>query len=203
MILAFAACWSVETPFTDGLELLEDNTAPYPDGDGHPEDVAIVTGDEADYSWGHARAWVQEDVATVWACIRTPDVGVDRRRIEEWSVEHDTEPEYDDSYQVHEVSEEVITVEFDVAWRHGVIEGSQEEPTETRTRWQKVEGTEYIEVLEGSGVLLDADGDTEVQLIQHLQAPLSEPADCEQYLGDFYASLLACAHGEDLPTYDA
>ena len=43
-------------------------------------------------------------------------------------IDYRVEPEYDYSYVIHSVIVNVITVEYDVTWRHGVVEGTLEAP---------------------------------------------------------------------------
>ena len=46
----------------------------------------------------------------------------------------------------------------------------------------------------------DADS-TDVGIIEHLKAAMTSTEDTEQFTGDFYACILACAHGRALPEY--
>jgi hypothetical protein len=198
MWLLLALACHHELEFPDGLEPLEENLAPPPEGsEDWPETLSLVSGED-DFNWTHGRGYVREAVETVIAAVEDPDVGVDRRRVASWDVEMDTEPEYDVSYAVHTVVEDIVTVEYDLAWRHGIVSDGV-----LGTRWQKTEGDALIDLIEGSLVTAETvNGVTEVQFIYHLQAPMTSTEDTEQYVSDFYASILAVAHGEPLPTYE-
>jgi hypothetical protein len=206
LLTLLAGCFGNEsTPFPPGLEPLEENRArrPTADGDPYPEVLALVSGDTGDYAWGHGRAFVKADLATTWAAIRTPEVCVDRRQVDEWTVVLDTEPEYDFSFRVHNLVDRLITVEFDVAWRHGAVDGTREAPVLTGGRWSKVEGSTTIEILRGSIVARAvAEGVTEVEFEEHIKALIGGTEHIESYLTDYFASIVAQAHGQPLPRYE-
>lgn len=199
MLLALAlACGSKPVEFPDGLEPLEENTAPAPEGDGWPETLSVVSGDDGDLHWTHARGYVQVAAADVVAVVQDPEVGVDRRRVASFEVTPDTEPAYEVSYSVHTVVEDIVTVEYDLGWRHGAVG----EDT-WGTRWQKTDGDSLVELIEGSLVTLAVDdAATEVQFEYHLKAALTSTEDTESYLSDFYASVVAAAHGDPLPVWE-
>jgi len=189
-----------------GLEPLEDeNLASAPQGSSsepYPEEIEIVTGDADDYAWAHARAYVHQDVATTWAAFANPDVVVDRRRVDEWTVADDV-ADYDVSFLIANTSHDIIDVEFDLTWIEGATAGSADDPEEVGIRWSKTGGSDLVKVLDGSAQLLPADdGVTEVQLIEHLDTPGSGSEDIQAYFEDLYASVLASVAGEDLPTWD-
>ena len=70
-------------------------------------------------------------------------------------------------------------------------------------RYQKVEGSSFIELMEGSVLLVEAaDGVTEVQLIEHLDAVQTGIEDVENYQRDLFGSVVAFVHGDPLPTYE-
>ena len=203
------------TEFPPGLEPLEPIQADWPDSTAsseHPEAQTFAGGDavddetEAEYSWVHSRAYVQMPIHKVYQALVVPRVNADRREIDDYTVDWDVEPEYPYSYTLHNTVNDVITVEFDVTWRHGAIGGSEDEPTEVGTRWQKTEGSTVIEILRGSVHTVAIDDDvTGVELILH-QRTLRRGFDADRtraYLQDFYVALLAEAHGEPLPSYES
>lgn len=198
LLLLTAACQKEVVAYSAGLEPLEENLAPAPEGDGDwPETLSLVSGDESGVHWTHGRGYVQTALAPAVAAVEDPEVGVDWRRVASWEVTEDTEPEYEVSYAVHTVVEDVITVEYDLAWRHG-----QTGETTWGTRWQKTEGESLITLIEGSVVTAQvAEQAVEVQFVYHLEAALTSTEDTESYVSDFYASILASAHGQPLPTW--
>ena len=132
-----AGCFGEEqTPFPPGLEPLEaENLAAFPEpseAQPHPEQLVMARSFapetvERTHSV-HARGYVRAPLVDVWEALRDPDVGADRRTFSEWSSTEGVEPDYDYSYVIHSVIENVITVEYDVTWRHGVVEGRLEAP---------------------------------------------------------------------------
>jgi hypothetical protein len=201
-----SGCFGNEaTPFPPGLEPLEEVTveAPAPtDGDTHPEVLAMASGELGQYDWVQARAWVKAPIEDVYAAIRTVEVVVDHRAIDRWSVEHDTEPEYAHSFTIHNEIDEVITVEFDAAWRFGVVEGTEEAPDLVAATWQKVYGTTFIDILRGSLLLHRVTDDvTELEVVHHVRAASRGPEPLESYLRDMYANLVEVSHGRSVPTY--
>jgi len=197
-LLASLACQR-ELEFPDGLAPLEENLAPDPEGEGDwPEELSMVSGDDGDLHWTHARAYVHASVEAVVAAVEEPEVGVDRRRVAEWDAETLDDPDYDLSYVVHTTVVDLVTVEYDLTWRHGQVDD-----TVWGTRFQKTEGDALIKLIEGSIVTAEVvNGVTEVQVIYHLEAPMTSTEDTESFVTDFYASGTAAAHGEPLPTYE-
>lgn len=209
LALILGGCFgSEQTPFPPGLEPLEEeNLATPPMGtveQPYPEELVMVRSMAAPRTPSvHAIGYVRRPLLDVWEALRDPDVGADRRTFARWSATDDVEPEYDYSYVIHSVIENVITVEYDVTWRHGVIEGTLEAPTFVSARYQKTSGSTVIQTLEG-GVLLTAvtPDVTEVEIIEHLRAFESSHENIEQFLADMFAELVIRARGEPLPPID-
>lgn len=211
--LVLSGCFgAAETPFPPGLEPLEaTHLAPAPeprDGDAYPEEIVLVRAQSelvARTPAVHARGFVRAPIADVWAALRDPDVGADRRTFASWTVSQGVEEEYDFSYVIHSVIQNVITVEYDVTWRHGVVEGTVEAPTLVAARFQKTAGSTVITDLRASIVLYaredEATGEavTEVEIIEYLQAIASGHANIEAFLQDMFAELVILSHGGGLP----
>ena len=190
-----------------GLEPIEDkNLADAPgakDGDDYPEELNLVGGEGDDYDWAHGRGYLHGSVSDVWAALATPEVVVDRRRVQEWTVETDVDPDYDVSFVLHETSHDIVTVEFDVTWIQGRLAGEEDAPTSVGGRWTKTDGTDLVYLLQGSVLLDEVEAEvTEIQLIEHLSTPGSDSSDIELVLNGLFDSLKATIHGEPLPTYE-
>lgn len=189
------------------LSPLEPNRAPLPEGtadDPFPETLSIVSGGEGKAWWAHGRGYVHASPADVWAAARVPEVGVDRRAVAEWSVTYDPVDTLDASYRVQNVVHDVVTVEYELWWRHELQAGTAVEPELVVARWDKTTGTMFIDELAGSLVLTPVADDptvTEVDLIQQFEAPMRDDSTMVAFLEDFHASLVAAAHGDPLPTY--
>ena len=208
VIVFLAGCWGDEkTRFPEGLEPLEESTAPAPAGteaDPHPETIEFVDGERMGFAWVHGRGFVHAPIATTWAAMREPEVCVDRRKVASWSVEHVEMPDeqYDFEYVIHNTVEDVITVEFEITWRHGAVEGTREEPELIVANYQKTWGTTFIDILRGSVVATPVDETTtEITFVEHLRASAGDGTEAQSYLRDYFDSIVAHAHGEPLPTF--
>lgn len=204
---ALVACDSqVVTEFPDGLEPLEEeNLAPLPEpepGQPHPERIEIVAGVEPDFEFAHGRGYVHASLAKVWEALRTPEVCIDRREVNEWTVTYDVEEGFDVSFRTHNTVHQLATVHFDVTWRQAVVEGTANVPQLVLVRGQKTEGTSYITYLADSVVARRVEDDvTELEFIRHIKAIAAGRREAEQFIADFYESIRAVAQGEPLPTY--
>jgi hypothetical protein len=192
--------------FPPGLEPLDPETkAGWPAGtadDPHPEQINVASGTTDGLAWVHAAAFVRAPLGELWQAMRTPEVCVDRRKVSSFAVTRDVETGFDDSYRIHNVVNGIITVEFENTWRHGVIEGSKEQPTAIAARYQKTWGTAFIEVLDGSFVARRVDDQTSsLVMMEHLKATGQGPETAVQTIRDYHASVLARVHMRPLPTY--
>ncbi len=196
-----AACKGDPVPVSDGLDPLEANTAPWPEGD-HPETLSVVTGSAEDWDWGHGRGWVRAPVADVLAAMEEPEVALDRREVDAWSVTWDTRPEYPASFTLHNEVDDIVTVTFDVTWRFG---WTAEDGSEAGARWEKTDGSSVIELLEGSvRVFAEEDAIAGVEVVEHLDSiQADDTPHVESFLRDWFGDLVARAHGEPLPELDA
>lgn len=205
MLAFLLACAAPET-YPEGLEPLEDNTADWPkatDDEEYPETVEIKSGEEDDYDWAHARGYVHAGMLPTWDVLQNPDVGVDRRRVDEWTVTEDTDKDYSVSYTVNNVVHDVITIDFDVAWIEDVARGTDELPTAIAGRWEVVEPDGIIVALAGSFVLIyEAPDVSGLELIYHLNTAQRDPENPPKVMQDMYDSVVAVAAGDDLPVYE-
>jgi hypothetical protein len=208
MAVMLLGCFGTEvTEFPDGLEPLEENTLAPPMGtaaEPYPEEFVLdaTPGGRFDVILG--RGYIQAPLAEVWAAYRDPAVGADRRTSPEWSSTPVDDPQYEESYVVHHVANDIVTVEWDVTWRHGVVEGTADAPELVAIRWQKTDGSTLISVIRGSLVLRPV-GDgavTEVELAYHASATGAGTDTYVQYMQDVYDDAVAVTRGEPLPTYE-
>ena len=208
LALLLAGCFGTEeTMFPDGLEPLEENTLAPPMGtadDPFPEEYVLEGTEGRRYDTLLGRGYIQAPLADVWAAYQNPAVGADRRTSPDWSSTPLEDPEYDASYVVHHVTTEIVTVEWDVTWRHGLVEGTAEAPELVAIRWQKTDGSTLISVIEGSLILRPAgDGSvTELELAYHASATGAGLDSFTQYMRDVYDDAVAVTHGDPLPTYE-
>ena len=216
LALALAGCFGTETTaFPAGLEPWQMTNLATPPAamgtDAYPEQLSFF-----DTTWTapmstahvpsvHARAYVQMPITAVWAAARDPQTGRDPTASQGFHIlAYATEPDYQFSYRT-EVHVDSFNLDWEVAWRHGVVSGTSAAPLVTATRWQKVAGTTALTVLEGSMVLRAVEGQpnvTEVQYQYHLQAPLSGTDTIEGYLTVIYGRLRDRAHNRTLDPND-
>ncbi|AKV01408.1 hypothetical protein AKJ09_08071 [Labilithrix luteola] len=174
IVLGVAACnHDITTPLPPGVQPIgEDGTTPPDarDGDPYPEDMHLEGRSRDDLTIAVGNGFVHGDLATVWKAFSTPEVVADRGA-DELSFRRDTEPAYQVSFVVHNVVHDVITVSWDVTWREIASKGTREAPEEVRVRWQKTEGTGFIDTYEGSvGLFPVAPNVTRVELVQRIEA---------------------------------
>lgn len=195
-----SGCWGNEvTPFPPGLEPLEaENKAPPPDpepGDPYPEKFIAVGGTSVlGYDWAHEHGYIHAPIAKVWEAMRQPEVTRDHD-LSDWSVRDvETGDPKISSYILHYTVHDLLTVEFEVTWRHGII--GEGEETFLASRYQKTYGTPFIERLEGSVVVRRVDDQTsELFFQEHLSATNSGEHEIELYFADYIHHLLAAVHG--------
>lgn len=207
--VALSGCWGNETSiFPPGLEpAAEVNEASFPVGDASdpfPERLEVVLTYAEDARGRppsvHARGYVHAPLAMVWEALRNPDVSADRRSFASYTVEHDVEPEYDVSYRIDAVITNIITFGYSTTFRHGVLEGTMEEPLAIAESWQKTEGSTIISELRGSVIARAVDPElTSLEMIQYSRTAMSNHADNEAYLRQVFTAVLALSHGEPLP----
>ncbi|MEQ8722906.1 MAG: hypothetical protein RID81_16560 [Sandaracinaceae bacterium] len=208
LALSLVGCFgNEETEFPDGLEPLEENDLAPPEGtadDPYPEEFVLEGMSSGRYDIVLGRGYIQAPLVDVWAAYREPAVGADRRTTSgEWSPMAVEDSTYDDEYIIHHIARDIVTVEWDVTWRHGVVTGTVEEPELVAIRWQKTNGSTLIRIIEGSLVLRPVgDGSvTEVELAYHASATGASLDTYVRYMGDIYDDAVATVHGEALPTY--
>ena len=204
--MLFGCYGSEVTDFPDGLEPLDENMLEPPMGtedDPYPEEYVLEASNGGRYSLILGRGYIHAPLAEVWAAYQDPAVGADRRTSPEWSSSPVDDPAYEESYVVHHVKHDIVTVEWDVTWRHGLVEGTMEQPEVVAIRWQKTEGSTLISVIEGSLVLRSVgEGDiTEVELAYHASATGAGRDTFVRYMQDVYDDAVAVTHGEPLTEF--
>jgi len=207
-LLALTGCQhDVVTPFPAGLEPLATCTPGLPAAraDGSvDESFNSDASDGDDGIWAHLCGYVDADVDSVWGALQDVDVVTDRRKVSSWElVSQGADPPYDVVFTLHDRVEDIMTVEYDLQWREGVWEEQDGVPSSVAVRWQKTDGTSFINVLEGSILVQQDDsGAVSMEVVEHLDAPFYQADAVQTYLQDLHGSVVAWVHGEPLPTYD-
>jgi hypothetical protein len=204
------------TMFPAGLEPWEPMNMATPPaaqpGDPYPEQITFYRTSWRDPATMrsvpsvHARAFIRAPLAAVWPAIHDPQTGRDPVsshgfRVVEWA----TEPMYAFSYKTYVLVHNVIELEWNVNWRHGVVEGTLDAPRVVSARWQKTWGSDAIRALEGSLVARVAPNDPNVTALEyqyHLDSVASGHDTIEGYLRVIYGRTRDRAHGVPLDPND-
>jgi len=207
LVVSTATLWLVgcfgteKTLFPPGLDPLEEeNSAEFPVGsaeDPYPETLDLVSGIGYGYHFGHARGYVHAPIQAVRAALLEPEVVVNRRKVDRWRVTDFVEPDYEQSYQIRGEVDDLISIWYHLTFRFGTGEDGA-----FLARWQKTDGTTVIKINEGSVIAREVEEDvTSLEIIQHLEALRDSEENIRSYLPDLFASVVAHAHGQALPTY--
>lgn len=192
--------------FPAGLEPWEPNAAPPPSttaGDVCPETITFARLPD----WGHAtsvhaRACIHAPPGAVWRAIQNPQTLRDPTSSDPpFMVLSPIPDECDGAYETQVHVHDIIDVDFRLCFRHALIDGTDDAPLLTTTRWQKVWGTTVITSLEGSLVSRPHPDDatiTELELQYHFDALIDDPERMESYLSSVFTRLRDDAHGVPL-----
>lgn len=196
VLLALAGCQDdISTPFPAGLEPFEDNVVPaLPDG---PFDEQLRTASRSnDYIRIYARGFVQVPVDAMWEAAQAPAPNASECKTSSHSVMVGNEPQYDFSFLIHYIVDDILTVEWDDQWRFGRISDEL-----GMIKHQKVQGSDFITLSEGTiQVLATADpGVSELVFVEHLDAVMAEGGDVLLAVQHNYDALVAVAHGNPIP----
>ena len=189
--------------FPSLLEPLEEISVAPPEGtaaDPYPEEVAWDSGDDGERGWIHARGYLHATMQEAWASLRDERVFIDHRKITEYELEELEPGDYDYVYLVSNTVDDILTVEFDVEWRHSASPPGSSSPSSVAVRWQKTEGTGFISLLQGSVLFFPPEegGDVvEVQIIEHLSAAQDQEENAVQYVLDLYERWRLAVRGDD------
>ena len=187
--------------FPIGLAPVMDNTAQYPSKtelEEYPEQLNIVTGTEG-LPWVHARGYVHASIERVWEALREAEVMVDRRNVDEWTVEHDIDEAFAFSFRIHNVVHDVVDVEFDLEWRQDVIEGSLELPQIVASRSSLSEPTLFLTTVEASTTIIGIDeGISAIEIVQVVDAISTDELVLRTATEDWFADVTAWVAIEEL-----
>lgn len=173
--------------------------------EGTPEDpypeVLVTAQGKSGHSWVHAKGYIHAPLAAAWQALNVREVCVDRHHVDRYSISEGSEEGYDHSFAINAEVDDIITVEFRISWRQGVVEGTNEDPIIVAARFQKTFGTPFIKTIAGSVVMTEVtDEVTEFQFIEHVDsASGDEHQQAKDFMNSLYDSLRAQVRGEPLP----
>lgn len=195
------ACWgNTTTEFPPGLEPLEDNLAPMQDGTA-TEMLGFEAGEKAAYTWVHGRGYYLANPATVWAAAKNADLMADSCSTPDFSVDVTDDPDYELSFVASYFVDDIINVAWDEQWRFGTILGTPAEPELGMVRYQKVYGSELIQLIEGSIQVIATDDPevTELALIEHVAAAGGTADDMRLSMQHRFDAVAAALRGDAHP----
>ncbi len=198
-LIVLAACQdNVATPFPPGLEPLDDNQVPDSSEVTEVLRHKTVSGGPINV---HGRGYVLVAPGTLWALTKQPEAMIARCSTTEQRVTVDTDGAYEFSFLVHYTVRDILTVEWDDQWRYGVIEGTVDDPELGMIRHQKTQGSDFIDISEGTiQVLATDDPDvSELAFVEHLEAVSGGADDVLAGMQNNYDALVALAHGAAIP----
>ncbi|MGN6111324.1 MAG: hypothetical protein ACTHU0_39880 [Kofleriaceae bacterium] len=202
LVLGVAACQdNVSTPFPPGLEPFSDSDAP----DALPqvaEEVLQHRSIKDNMIRVYGRGTVFASPAALWEASKRPELMIATCNTTRQVISPGTEPEYELTFMVHYVVEDILTVEWDDQWRGDVVLGTAEAPELVFIKHQKVQGSDFISLSEGSVQILDTDDPevSELWFVEHLDAISGSADDVLQGMQQNYKALVAAVHGQPIPT---
>ena len=195
----------IVTQFPEGLTPIEANTATPPaatDTEEFPQTRNVVSGDDDGGAWLHAYGYVHAPIEAVWEAYQVPAVVIDRRPLTSFSATFDVEDEYDVSFKVRYVIEDIVTVIFDVIWRQSAVEGTVDAPIRVVIAYQKVWGSSFTRRVAGTIELLKVAPDvTQISWVMRLDASATDSGNLISWNADQFTNVVRHIRGEPLLTF--
>lgn len=207
IVLSIVACLSSEQiskEFPIILDPLEDIRVGLPEGNGYPEEIVVLSEDTDEYAWVHARGYLHVSVEEAWTAVRNDLVYVNQRTVDAYTVTEIDSEDYDYIAVVENEVQDIVPVAFTNEWRHVGNLNDKSDVSDVVIRWQKVEGTEFIQLMEGSVEILPVEGEdsvVEIRIIEHLKATLDQEANAVEFVTDMAERWRLVSNGEPIPEY--
>jgi hypothetical protein len=195
--LATGCQHDVHTAFPAGLEPLENNPIPEQTAGPYAEALATAT-DDSGYIHVYGRGYILADPGVVWQAAKTPQAVIASCTTDQQMITPNDEPEYEFSFLVQYTVNDILTVQWDDAWRYGTIDGTPDAPELAMIKHQKIDGSSFISRSEGTIEIAPAMDDptvTEISIVEHLDAVSGSDGDVLKSTNHVFASLVALAHG--------
>ncbi|MAA79777.1 MAG: hypothetical protein CL916_11005 [Deltaproteobacteria bacterium] len=194
----------LQNDFPKILEPLEDIRVEVPQGDDFPEEIVLLSEDGPDYASVHARGYLHLSLDNAWTALRNDLVYVNQRDVSNYTVTEMDSDEYDYIFLVDNEVQDIIPVAFTNEWRHVGHQNHKEDVIDVVVRWRKIEGTDFIQLLEGSVEIIPVEGEdavVEIRIIEHLKATLDQEANAIEFVTDMAERWKLVGHGESIPNY--
>lgn len=191
---------NVSTPFPPGLEPFDDSDAPGELPEDRIEQLQTRSTNK-DMIRVYGRGFVLAPPRALWEASLIPEVMIARCNTSEQTVTFDAEPMHALSFMVHYFVDDIVNVDWDDEWRGDIVIGTAEAPELVMIKHQKVQGSDFIYLSEGSVQLRATDdpGVTEVWFVEHLDAISGSEDDVRGGMQDNYDALVSVAHGGSIP----
>jgi hypothetical protein len=190
----------ISTPFPSGLTPIANNPVPQ----GRPpytETLTLETSTTGDLKV-YGRGYILAEPGTAWAMVKDPMAMVAVCTTTTQTITPNNEPQYEFSFLVDYVVDEILTVQWDDQWRYGTITGTEAEPTLAMMKHQKTDGSSFITLSEGTIELTPAVDDpsvTEVSMVEYLDSVGATIDDLTKGVTHTYESMVAVSHGNPIP----
>jgi hypothetical protein len=185
----------IVTPFPPGLEPFETNPVPVSVAPYNEKLVTIAVDSSSLHLYG--RGYILLPPAVVWPTSKASAPNVALCSTNQQLVTENDEPQYEYSFLVHYVVNNLLTIEWDDRWRFGLVTGTADAPMLAIAKHQKTEGSSFIRLSEGT-IQFAATPDpdvTEVAFVEHLDAVSAGDGDLLKNMQHNFDSLVAVAHG--------
>ncbi len=190
----------ISTPFPAGLEPFEDDAEPAK-LDGTVQEQLVHASVDDGFIKAYGRAFIFASPAEVYAVTHQPAVMIAACSTTSQSVDFGNDPGYELSYLVHYFVDDILNVEWDDQWRGDVITGDVNAPELVMIKHQKIQGSDFITLSEGTIQLLATDDPavTELRFVEHLDAVMASEGDVIDGMQSNYDRMLAVAHQNPVP----
>jgi hypothetical protein len=194
---------NITTAFPPGLQPIGTDNVPPPGGDGgdaYPQTLSLQQGSDATSNYVFATGYVDAPIANVWAAFKLPNVVVDRANVSSYTVTENVESGYDVSFLTAYTINNIVTVNFSVTWREGVVAGTEASPTQVSVVYEKTSGSSFVSLMEGSIQLISVSpGVTELQFAQRMNATDTDSTNIASWTNEMFLSVIAQVNGQPLP----
>jgi hypothetical protein len=202
LVVALVGCQDdISTPFPEGLEPFDDDAEPAA-LDGTVVEALTTRSTDDDFIRVYGRGFIFIPPAELYTIAHDPAVMFAACSTTTQTVELANEPQYELSFLVHYFVDDILDVEWDDQWRGDVVIGSLDAPELVMIKHQKIQGSDFISLSEGTVQLL-ATADpaiTELRFVEHLDALMAGEGDVTAGMQSNYDRLLAVAHGSPIPS---
>jgi hypothetical protein len=200
-LLFAAGCQdNVSTPFPPGLEPFSDADVP---GDIDVERAEVLN--QVSMNDGMIRVYgrgvVLAPPSELWRVAKIPEGMIARCNTTQQTITAGNEPDHELSFLVHYLVDDILTVEWDDQWRGDLIARDDDPSLFAMIKHQKVQGSDFIDVSEGSVQIRTTDDPevSELWFVEHLDAISGSSDQVAGGMQDNYDALVELVHGRSIP----